>query len=106
MENHSSYSRVSKHDGRMPTFDNDDDGYLAWLAANQELFVLNVQRSAAPPTNIVLHRASCWTIDGTRDRSLSWTGPYFKVCGTEGELRNYVRREAGGPARNCGTCLS
>jgi hypothetical protein len=89
----------------MPTFDDDDDGYLAWLAANQAQFVLNIQRSASPPTNLVLHRASCGTINGTPARGLHWTGPYIKVCGAMSDLQIYVERVAAAEPRSCGLCM-
>jgi hypothetical protein len=90
----------------MQRFDDDDDGYLAWLAANQTLFVLNVQRSASPPTNLVLHRATCGTINGTpARRGVHWTGPYIKVCGAMSDLQTYVQGEAASEPRSCGLCM-
>ena len=40
----------------MIEFENDDEAYFAWLAANQNGYVLNV-RSDYDPGYVVLHRA-------------------------------------------------
>ena len=54
----------------MHKFSNDDEGYLGWLAANPDGFVVNV-RQVAGPNYAVLHRATCRTIgDGTKRRCL------------------------------------
>ncbi|MEV4316408.1 hypothetical protein [Actinocrispum sp. NPDC049592] len=89
----------------MVRFEDDDRGYLGWLAAHPAEFVLNIERTLSPPTNLVLHSASCYTINGTPARGKQWTGPYIKVCGTRAELEGFVRREAGAQARVCRLCL-
>jgi hypothetical protein len=84
-------------------FIDDDDGYLAWLAAHQDLFVLNAARHPTP-AYLMLHRASCHTINGTPTRGTRWTGDYIKIGGARGELVDYARREVGGHTQQCGTC--
>lgn len=54
-------------------FRDDDDGYLACLAAHPVGFVLNVNRSPRPDY-LILHRASCRTISGRPTRGGPWTG--------------------------------
>lgn len=76
-------------------FDNDDGGYLGWVAAHPQGYVLNI-RARPDPTYIVLHRASCWAV-GPRAtvgwRADAYTGrDYRKVCGEqEEELRQWAR---------------
>lgn len=57
-------------------FVDDDPGYLAWIAANPDGFVLNARRrpTLAEPT---LHRATCrWVSEGERP----WTADHAKIC--------------------------
>jgi hypothetical protein len=88
----------------MQRFVDDDDGYLEWLAAHPDGFVINVERS--PQTAyIVLHRASCRTISGDPARGAQWTHDYIKVCGGRNELEEFARRDVGGPAQPCELCI-
>jgi len=48
----------------MDRFRDDDSGYLKWLTAHPDGFVLNAARNPTP-AYLVLHRASCDTINGT-----------------------------------------
>ncbi len=60
-------------------FRDDDAGYLAWLAAYPDGYVINVARNHSAPAART-HRAGCRTISGQNPRGGPWTGPYVKVC--------------------------
>jgi hypothetical protein len=60
-------------------FRDDDQGYLAWTAANPSGYVINIQRSLNT-ADARMHRADCHTINGRPARGRTWTGPYIKVC--------------------------
>ena len=62
----------------MPTFNNDEAGYLQWVNANPLGYVVNApkQRGAAPD---MLHRASCSDIT-TDQRTNYTTTDYEKIC--------------------------
>jgi hypothetical protein len=86
-------------------FHDNDGGYLAWLAAHPDGFVLNTNRTPRP-SYLMLHRATCGTISGTPARGAGWTtGDYAKVCGTRTELENFARLRVGGDPTPCGDCL-
>ena len=86
-------------------FRDDDDGYLAWLAANPDGYVLNVLRSHNV-TGARMHCADCRWISGENPRGGVWTGPYVKVCAERlAELEVWAIETAGKqPIRSCGTC--
>jgi len=64
-------------------FQNNDVGYLTWLAENQDGYVINIQHNLNP-SNARLHRAGCRTISGVPARGKIWTGgPYIKVCSVD-----------------------
>ncbi len=44
-------------------FRDDDAGYLAWLAAHRDGYVINIERSYSA-TAARMHHAGCWTING------------------------------------------
>jgi hypothetical protein len=88
----------------MQRFVDDDDGYLDWLVAHVDGFVINTERSPRP-AYVMLHRASCRTISGDPARGLRWTHDYIKVCGDRNELEEFARRQIGGAAKPCGLCI-
>ena len=67
---------------RVMEFRDDDEGYLAWLVAHPDGYVINILRGLNPATARV-HSAGCRTITGTPPRGGPWTGPYIKVCANE-----------------------
>jgi probable F420-dependent oxidoreductase len=89
----------------MRAFVNDDKGYLDWLVAHQDGFVVN---AFARPTAdyLMLHRADCHTINGKPARGDSWTRRgYAKICASSiQELTDWARQETGGALQPCGTC--
>jgi hypothetical protein len=88
----------------MQRFEDDDDGYLAWVAAHPIGFVINTERTPRP-AYIVLHRATCRSISGDPARGHRWTHDYIKVCGDRGELEEFAIVEVGGAAQGCGLCI-
>ena len=75
----------------MKEFIDNDNGYMKWLAANPDGFVVNV-RAAAGPSYAVLHRASCRFISAARD-DRAYTGRGYRkvVANNLDDLRVYAR---------------
>lgn len=86
------------------TFDKDDRGYLAWLAANPDGYVVNILRSLNPST-ARLHKSGCRTISGNPPRRGPWTGPYLKICSSSlCDLQSWAIERTGRVVQPCGTC--
>jgi hypothetical protein len=83
-------------------FRDDDAGYLAWLAAHPDGYVINIARghsSSAART----HHAGCRTITGANPAGGTWTGPYLKVCAEQlAELGHWAIETVGQPILTCG----
>lgn len=60
-------------------FDDDEDGYRAWLAANQSGYVINTPKAHASSTTDILHRASCATISSPRIENYT-TSDFKKIA--------------------------
>jgi hypothetical protein len=88
----------------MRRFIDDDSGYLDWLAANPQGYVINAARNPAS-ADLVLHRARCGTIGGRPARGDRWTGDYVKYCGERAELEAFARDHLAGDPQPCGLCL-
>jgi hypothetical protein len=88
----------------MEKFEDDDESYLAWLAAHPDGYVINAYR---PPTAsyLRLHRTTCRTVSGVPSTGQSWTETSFKACGDRRELEDWCRRTVGGAASPCPTCM-
>lgn len=85
-------------------FRDDDFGYLAWLAAYPDAYVINVARNHSA-TAARMHRAGCRTISGQNPRGGPWTGPYVKVCAERlAELERWAIDHVGQPVSPCGIC--
>lgn len=85
-------------------FRGDDAGYLAWLAAHPESYVINVARSGNAAEARV-HQSGCRTISGQNPRGGPWTGPYVKVCADHlAELEQWAIEAVGQAVSPCGTC--
>jgi len=82
----------------------DDDGYLAWLAAHPEGYVINIARGHYAG-DARAHHAGCRTISSQIPRGRGWTRNYVKVCADGlGELERWAQRQVGRPIKSCGTC--
>lgn len=86
-------------------FREDDAGYLAWLAAHPDGYVINIARSYNP-TDARVHHAGCWTISRQMPHGgKSWTGPWVKVCAEDlAELEKWAIDQVREPIRRCGIC--
>lgn len=95
---------MNKIAGPVNEFRDDDDGYMAWLAAHPVGYVINIARSHSASTARV-HHAGCRTISGTNPRGGTWTGPYIKVCSEHrDELEQWAMKHARAQIPLCGTC--
>ena len=84
-------------------FLNDDAGYLGWLAAHGDGFVLNTYAHVAAGY-LVLHRASCRTINRVAAGKV-WTVQYGKACADSvDDLIAWAAERTSGTHRGCGTC--
>ena len=83
-------------------FQDDDQGYLKWVADHPEGYVLNIQRGLNP-SDARLHRATCHTI--TRVGGGPWTGQYIKVCSAMlGALEDWAQAKIQTDIPGCGFC--
>lgn len=89
----------------MYLFCDDDAGYLAWLQANVDGYVLNAERQPKA-SNQILHTSKCPTINGSPAHGEKWTELYVKVCSLDdSELLNWAKKETGvTELRRCKTC--
>lgn len=82
----------------------DDPGYLAWLVANPDGYVLNTWAHAAAGY-LVLHHASCRTINRELSKGRSWTRQYGKACaGSSEELVAWALSRTGSEPSTCALC--
>ncbi len=85
-------------------FRDDDAGYLTWLAAHPNGYVINIARSHSA-TASRLHHADCRTINGQNPHQGAWTGPYVKVCAEQlADLEEWATNNVREPIPPCGTC--
>jgi hypothetical protein len=85
-------------------FRDDDAGYLAWLAAHPDGYVINIARSCSA-TLARVHHAGCWTISGQNAAGVALTEQYVKVCAEQlADLDQWAINHVGEPIRRCGTC--
>jgi hypothetical protein len=85
-------------------FLNDDEGYLAWLAAHDDGFVLNTYAHVAAGY-LVVHRATCRTINRDLAPGRVWTVQYGKACAASvDELLSWARERTSGTPHGCGSC--
>jgi hypothetical protein len=85
-------------------FRDDDAGYLGWLAAHPDGYVINIARSHSAAEARV-HHAGCPAISGQSSRGGAWTGPYVKVCAEHlAELDLWRTEGVGEQIRPCRIC--
>jgi hypothetical protein len=86
-------------------FSNDDEGYVAWLERHPGGYVLNTYPHVTS-AYLILHRASCRTVNRPLGPGRSWTYAYDKSCSDDRtELEAWAVRGTGKPAAPCGHCL-
>lgn len=82
----------------------DDPGYLAWLAAIPYGFVLNTWPHVSAGY-LVLHKASCRTINRQLLAGKQWTAQYGKACaGTKAELVAWAVAGTNEEPADCAVC--
>lgn len=87
----------------MVQFEDDDKGYLHWLADHPDGYVVNCERSPKP-TYLMLHRATCRDISTSVRTNYTTTG-YMKVCALDrSELERWAPDKAGGQLQPCRHC--
>lgn len=97
-------AEISLDQAGITRFTDDDSGYLKWLSANPTGLVVNCARRPGA-SYLKLHRATCWTINGTPARGRTWTGPYIKVCSQHrGTLADWAEATLGGELDPCPLC--
>ena len=88
----------------MEQFKDDDGGYVRWVQENPSGFVVNTSRNPSA-SYLVLHRATCHTITGTRTAGPRWTADYIKVCSLHRmELQVWAQQKVGGMLTPCPFC--
>jgi hypothetical protein len=88
----------------MKQFVDDETGYRTWISRHPDGYVVNAARLPRP-SYLVLHRATCRTINGTPARGEFWTRDFRKTCSTQrSELENWARHVVGGKLSPCGLC--
>ena len=88
----------------MREFRDDDAGYLSWLAAHPDGYVINIRRSYNA-IDARVHHADCRTISGQNPAGVALTGPYVKVCAEHlADLELWAIHQLGKPIPRCGTC--
>ncbi len=85
-------------------FLNDDKGYVSWLAAHQDGYVVNCH-AQPDSTYLMLHRANCSWINPPRFKNWTTVG-YMKVCGLSvSELAAWAVSTTGGTLQQCKSCV-
>ena len=86
-------------------FERDDLGYVAWLAAHPNGWVLNTYMHVSSDY-LLLHRARCRTVNRPLVAGRTWTYAYGKACSEDRtEVEAWALREGGRPAQPCQHCL-
>ena len=84
-------------------FQDDDQGFVAWLANNPDGFVINTKRKPKPGY-LVLHRPSCRNLKSSS--LLNWTKDTVKFCSpSRATLEEWASSTVGGEVTLCGSCF-
>lgn len=95
---------IDEEEQRLSEFRDDDAGYLAWLAAHPNGYVINIARNYKT-IDARTHRSSCRTINGQKQPRATLTGPYVKVCADNlWELDRWAIWGVGELVVSCGIC--
>lgn len=86
-------------------FDNDDEGYLDWVAAHQGGFVANMDRKQNVPQYPMVHLTTHKLMTSAKIGNFT-TGEYIKFCsGSLEELDRYAKRTYGRALTHCSVCM-
>jgi hypothetical protein len=93
-------------------FQDDEAGYLGWLAQHPRGWLVDSRRSPAR-AGVRLHRASCWTMSGTPAKGTTWKagswtgGTQSKTCSSSvAALRSWASATLQQDLTTCGHCAS
>jgi 5-methylcytosine-specific restriction enzyme A len=87
-------------------FENDDEGYLAWVRANPSGYVVNVDRARRYPQYPMVHRAK-HALMSSPARTNYTTNEYIKICSLDlSELESLALNEYKRKLVRCSTCMS
>ena len=92
----------------MIEFQNDDEGYLVWVAENRKGYVLNV-RQTPDADYVVLHRAGCGSIVSKSRTQGAYTARGFRKIWAKSanDLKTAAKKEGrndGSFSKRCGLC--
>ncbi len=101
------FARGVGHAGQRPQsftiFQDDDDGFLDWVEAHPDGYIINADRNPKP-SFLVLHNSPCRHIDGTQ--GVERTKNFVKVCSDDrNELEEWAVNTVGGEVTLCRTCF-
>jgi hypothetical protein len=90
----------------LPTFIDDDTGFIRWRETYRRGYIVNHDR-APNPRYMKLHRTTCVTLQGVVPRrGDNGTTTYAKTCSDDlGELRSWAGT-FGGDLEPCQTCAA
>ena len=84
--------------------DGDDEGYRAWVRIHRGGYVINMEKSHNP-NYVILHQATCHTINGEPARGDVFVGDYVKVCAVRrSALEDWATDNVGTPSP-CEICF-
>jgi Family of unknown function (DUF6308) len=83
-------------------FEDDDQGFFAWLEANPVGYVVNAERKPKP-NYLVLHRPSCPHFKSSSQ--LNWTKDYVKFCSSNRTDLEEWAATFGGEVTRCQSCF-
>ncbi len=85
-------------------FEDNEAGYLQWIGANPQGYVLNGYRPLTPDY-LVIHRADKNCVKKLQRGAQFWTKDYVKVCSHDlAALETWARQNVGGQPKRCGNC--
>jgi hypothetical protein len=87
------------------TFVNDENGYLGWVQAHPNGYVVNIDNPQVTPQYPMVHAASHRSMS-TPARTNYTTGRYFKVCSEQfEELEAWAQSKYGHALTRCRQCM-
>ena len=86
-------------------FDNDEAGYLAWVAAHPDGYVANMDRSGHFPQYPVVHSAKHKLVSSANIGNFT-TGDYIKLCSANlDKLEEFSTDKYGRSLTFCKNCM-
>jgi hypothetical protein len=94
-------------------FENDDEGYLQWVAENCNGFVLNIQKKTETVYKkrnkkkpyAMIHSCYCTKIKRKQKENLSFTERYIKYCSLDIKVLNEICTTNNDNVSYCKICL-